>query len=96
MMTSPARCVCRQMLPSPSLGPPLLSPSWSPPLFCGMPAVLGLAGLLCDGWLAGGWEDLDPPLHAVARAMTPAARTNRSRLVIMSAYSTVLLLRCLE
>src|SRR5213078_4580579 len=27
------------MLPSPSLGPPLLSASWSPPLFCGMPAV---------------------------------------------------------
>jgi hypothetical protein len=25
------------MLPSPSLGPPLLSASWSPPLFCGMP-----------------------------------------------------------
>jgi hypothetical protein len=24
------------MFPSPSLGPPLLSPSWSPPLFCGM------------------------------------------------------------
>src|SRR5580700_8535824 len=28
------------MLPSPSLGPPLLSGSWSPPLPCGM----GLAG----------------------------------------------------
>ena len=27
------------MLPSPSLGPPLLSPSWSPPLFCGMPPL---------------------------------------------------------
>jgi hypothetical protein len=27
------------MLPSPSLGPPLLSESWSPPLFCGIPAV---------------------------------------------------------
>src|SRR5512144_2781305 len=26
------------MLPSPSLGPPLLSASWSPPLCCGMPA----------------------------------------------------------
>src|SRR3954453_1748758 len=27
------------MFSSPSLGPPLLSASWSPPLFCGMPAV---------------------------------------------------------
>jgi hypothetical protein len=27
------------MFPSPSLGPPLLSASWSPPLFCGMPVV---------------------------------------------------------
>jgi hypothetical protein len=27
------------MLPSPSLGPPLLSASWSPPPPCGMPAV---------------------------------------------------------
>jgi hypothetical protein len=25
------------MLPSPSLGPPLLSASWSPPPFCGIP-----------------------------------------------------------
>jgi len=28
-----------RLLPSPSLGPPLLSESWSPPLFCGIPAV---------------------------------------------------------
>ena len=27
------------MFPSPSLGPPLLSLSMSPPLFCGIPAV---------------------------------------------------------
>src|SRR6516165_3973101 len=38
------------MLPSPSLGPPLLSASWSPPLPCGMGlavfagAVVGCAG----------------------------------------------------
>lgn len=29
-------------LPSPSLGPPLLSVSWSPPLFCGIPLELSL------------------------------------------------------
>src|SRR5437764_4846927 len=33
-----------QMAPSPSLGPPLLSESWSPPLFCGMPLLDGGAG----------------------------------------------------
>src|SRR3954451_7723809 len=34
------------MFPSPSLGPPLLSASWSPPLFCGIPEDEGaeLAG----------------------------------------------------
>ena len=31
-----ARIACAQVLPSPSLGPPLLSESWSPPPFCGM------------------------------------------------------------
>jgi hypothetical protein len=29
-------------LPSPSLGPPLLSASWSPPLFCGIAEALVL------------------------------------------------------
>jgi hypothetical protein len=43
------------MLPSPSLGPPLLSASWSPPLFCGMGfavwagAVDGGGGGVVDG-----------------------------------------------
>src|SRR5919108_532422 len=62
------------MLPSPSLGPPLLSASWSPPLFCGIPA-LALAvpepaepepadgaegdGALADGERALG-EEADP------------------------------------
>ncbi|MBV9473073.1 MAG: hypothetical protein JO206_08890 [Solirubrobacterales bacterium] len=35
------------MFPSPSLGPPLLSESWSPPLFCGIPPL---------GWGGGGGE----------------------------------------
>jgi len=30
------------MLPSPSLGPPLLSLSWSPPLPCGIPPPAGI------------------------------------------------------
>ena len=36
------------MSPSPSLGPPLLSESWSPPLFWGMP-LFGGAGLATGG-----------------------------------------------
>jgi hypothetical protein len=39
------------MLPSPSLGPPLLSASWSPPLPCGM-GFEGDAGAV--GLVAGG------------------------------------------
>ena len=38
--------------PSPSLGPPLLSASWSPPLFCGIVHVV-VAGAVVGG--AGGW-----------------------------------------
>src|SRR6266576_5878327 len=42
-------------LPSPSLGPPLLSPSWSPPSFCGTPAgVGGGAGGACAGGICAG------------------------------------------
>jgi hypothetical protein len=44
------------MLPSPSLGPPLLSASWSPPLPCG----IGLGGCAAgglDGGAAAGWLD---------------------------------------
>src|SRR6516162_876865 len=36
------------MLPSPSLGPPLLSASWSPPLPCGMGLAVW-AGAVTDG-----------------------------------------------
>ena len=36
------------MLPSPSLGPPLLSGSWSPPLPCGM-GLAGEAGAVVAG-----------------------------------------------
>ena len=39
------------MLPSPSLGPPLLSASWSPPLPCGIGLAVG-AGEVAGG--AGG------------------------------------------
>src|SRR6185312_2219294 len=38
------------MPPSPSSGPPLLSESWSPPLFCGMP-------LDADGGFFGAGDD---------------------------------------
>src|SRR6476646_9729674 len=48
------------MLPSPSLGPPLLSASWSPPLSCGMGFAVwagamagGAAGVVTAAWLGG-------------------------------------------
>jgi hypothetical protein len=49
------------MFPSPSLGPPLLSESLSPPLFWGMPAVADAAALdfgafVADAaWVVVGW-----------------------------------------
>jgi len=41
------------MLPSPSLGPPLLSASWSPPLPCGMP-LLVIGRAVVGGVVIGG------------------------------------------
>src|SRR4051794_36269967 len=38
-----------QTPPSPSSGPPLLSASPSPPLFCGMPLLAGVAGFGAGG-----------------------------------------------
>ena len=77
-----------QMSPSPSLGPPLLSESPSPPLFWGMPLLAGGAGFATGGaglgagfgagWGAGfgaGWG------FAAARRPVPpdATTTNRCR-----------------
>src|ERR1039457_2155299 len=79
MRPAPARPP-RQMFPSPSLGPPLLSESWSPPPFCGMPPADFCFEVvpededededdeLLDGWLAGALEE--PPPQAVTSAMT--------------------------
>ena len=51
-------------MPSPSLGPPLLSASWSPPLSCGMPLLVvgggggvvvgGGGGVVVGGGVVGG------------------------------------------
>lgn len=71
------------MLPSPSLVPPLLSLSESPPLFCGIPEVDELAELpLEELEAAGALDDLldefEPPPHpATARhaiTRSPAAQ----------------------
>src|SRR5690242_2768955 len=69
------------MLPSPSLGPPLLSPSWSPPLPCGMGLAVwagavagGAAGVVTAAWLGGAlrcWDEL--PDGAAAGAAEPDA-----------------------
>src|ERR1051325_9893380 len=60
------------MLPSPSLGAPLLSLSASPPLFWGIPDVDALDELLLDELAAGALEDLldelePPPQPATTR-----------------------------
>src|SRR5581483_11944033 len=71
------------MLPSPSLGPPLLSASWSPPLFCGMPLDELLLELdepppeLDEVAAGAGVEELDfeppPPQPATASAAATIA-----------------------
>ena len=71
------------MLPSPSLGPPLLSESWSPPLFCGIPAVAldELEPPEPDAEAAGadvGIVELlldPPPQPAAAKAITATTAT---------------------
>jgi hypothetical protein len=68
------------------LGPPLLSASWSPPLFCGIPEddEPELDWLDCAGALLAGGEDevLDepelPPQPAIAKAAS-ARPTTASR-----------------
>jgi hypothetical protein len=79
------------MFPSPSLGPPLLSESASPPLFCGIPDA---AALELELWVlvalldAAGLDELEeppPPQPATATATTAtaaiAAKRKRSRLI---------------
>jgi hypothetical protein len=77
------------MFPSPSLGPPLLSESWSPPPFCGMPpadfcfdAVPDDEDEECDelpdeGWLAPAPEEAPP--QAVTSAITAPNMSVMSR-----------------
>src|SRR5512133_1293951 len=65
------------MLPSPSLGPPLLSASWSPPLCCGMPVdELGTAGTSEAPWppsiSPSGSAPPDPPCRDEAGDADPA------------------------
>jgi hypothetical protein len=79
------------MFPSPSLGPPLLSESWSPPPFCGMPPADFCFEVvpedededeeLLDGWLAGALEE--PPPQAVTSAMTAPNMIATSRREVM-------------
>jgi hypothetical protein len=85
------------MSPSPSLGPPLLSESWSPPFACGIPAVAPL-GAEAAGALAavaapavepdGGCAALEwlfvPPQPATSSATTTlavASNTDSLRLI---------------
>lgn len=67
------------MLPSPSLGPPLLSVSESPPLFCGILDVDELDAEEPDEDAAGALEDVDeepdepPPQPATTRQASTSA-----------------------
>src|SRR5436190_10584476 len=83
------------MLPSPSLGPPLLSASWSPPLFWGMPAVeLDAPEPAPEADAAGadvGVEELllDPPPQpatAIASATTAAPVAASKRDLRMTSF----------
>jgi hypothetical protein len=72
------------MLPSPSLGAPLLSVSASPPLCCGIPDVAELDEDALDEDAAGALEDVDeepdepPPQPATTRhASTRAPAAHR-------------------
>ena len=76
------------MLPSPSLGPPLLSASLSPPLFCGIPldpedwlgAALGdAAGVLAAGVLAVGVDFPDAPQPASSAVSNASPAADRVR-----------------
>src|ERR671925_176007 len=73
------------MLPSPSLGPPLLSASWSPPLFCGIPALALAVPEPAEPEPADGAEGDDaageglldpPPRPAAASASAAGAATH--------------------
>src|SRR5712691_10612671 len=63
------------MLPSPSLGPPLLSPSWSPPLFCGIPPPPpppeAGADVCVAWWCVVEWGDEQPATSAASSARLP-------------------------
>src|SRR6478609_1085714 len=79
------------MFPSPSLTPPLLSLSESPPLFCGIPDVDALDELLVDELAAGALDDLldelEPPPQPATTRQASTSRPAAERLmfcVVMS------------
>ena len=85
------------MFPSPSLTPPLLSLSESPPLFCGIPDVDALDELLVDELAAGALDDvldelepLPPPQPATTRqASTSRPAPERLMLCVVMSFSVL-------
>jgi hypothetical protein len=74
------------MLPSPSLVPPLLSLSASPPLFCGIPEVDELAELPLEELDAAGaaedlLDELEPPPHPATTRHAITRRPAAQRLI---------------
>jgi hypothetical protein len=89
------------MFPSPSLVPPLLSLSESPPLFWGIPDDDALDELVLDELAAGALEDLldelePPPQPATTRqASTSRPAAERLMLWVVMLFS-VLCERCVD
>jgi len=83
------------MLPSPSLGPPLLSPSWSPPLCCGiLPEALAGADLCCV--LAGCDDELDAEQPAAASAASSARPASDRCSVVDVVLSPLFAVSCIR
>ena len=83
------------MFPSPSLAPPLLSLSESPPLFWGIPDVDALDELLLDELAAGALEDLldelEPPPQPATTRQASTRRPAAQRLMLLRGHVVLVL-----
>src|SRR5262249_47318916 len=80
------------MFPSPSLGPPLLSASWSPALPCG----IGLAACICPAWWCAGAAGFGAAWCVAAAVPQPAARAASSARLAAGVVSLSDMAECLS